>query len=393
MIDPHRTGAYISRLRKDKDWTQLDLAEKLHVTHQAVSRWEKGETFPDIALLPQVATLFGISVDDLLNGEPTPRPFGRHTTAGNVIEALAQGRTQEVARMVQEDPEDVEAVIEAAPLARPSVMNQVARDMKGIKLTLKQVSELAPFVDSEVLEEMLIGSDDGGPINGEMVVNLAPFLHQSAVDRLVARLADGEFDLHLFGELAPFVSKEALDGLVKRVEDGEIPVDALSELAPFLSQESLDRLVEKAGEGPVGMGAIGELAPFLSQKALRRLVERAAEGEIEADAVVELAPFLDQETLNGLVERVGEGKLDARYLGELAPFLGQPALDRLVERIGEGQVDARHLEELAPFLSQAGLKRLIGYVAEGQLDADVIVSLAPFLDKQTLADLIRGARK
>jgi transcriptional regulator with XRE-family HTH domain len=71
MIDSRITGAYISRLRRDKDWTQLDLADQLNVTHQAVSRWEKGDSFPDIAVLARMAALFGISVDDLLNGGPT----------------------------------------------------------------------------------------------------------------------------------------------------------------------------------------------------------------------------------------------------------------------------------------------------------------------------------
>ena len=37
MINPLKTGAYIARLRKKRDWTQVELADKLHVTHQAVT--------------------------------------------------------------------------------------------------------------------------------------------------------------------------------------------------------------------------------------------------------------------------------------------------------------------------------------------------------------------
>ncbi len=46
MIDSHKTGALIAKLRREKDWTQLELAEQLHVTPQAVSRSGDGRLLP-----------------------------------------------------------------------------------------------------------------------------------------------------------------------------------------------------------------------------------------------------------------------------------------------------------------------------------------------------------
>lgn len=56
----------ISELRKARSLTQEKLGEQLGVTSQAVSRWEKGETMPDIMLLPQLCQILGISIDALL---------------------------------------------------------------------------------------------------------------------------------------------------------------------------------------------------------------------------------------------------------------------------------------------------------------------------------------
>ena len=56
----------IKMLRKQKDLTQEQLAEYMTVSPQAVSRWETGATCPDIYALPQLADLFGITVDELL---------------------------------------------------------------------------------------------------------------------------------------------------------------------------------------------------------------------------------------------------------------------------------------------------------------------------------------
>ncbi|MBR3553963.1 MAG: helix-turn-helix transcriptional regulator [Clostridia bacterium] len=56
----------IRRLRKQRDLTQEALAEFLGVSFQAVSKWERGESCPDIALLPTIAAFFSVSVDELL---------------------------------------------------------------------------------------------------------------------------------------------------------------------------------------------------------------------------------------------------------------------------------------------------------------------------------------
>src|SRR5690349_20184182 len=112
MIDPHRTGAVISRLRRDRDWTQVELAERLHVTHQAVSRWETGESFPDLVVLHSLAQLFGVGVDTLLDrsGASAPDPasaIDRPRAAGAVLAELAQGHPERVAQMIREGQADL----------------------------------------------------------------------------------------------------------------------------------------------------------------------------------------------------------------------------------------------------------------------------------------------
>ena len=56
----------IVELRKEKGFTQQDLANKLHITDKAVSKWENGTALPDITLVPQIANFFGVSADELL---------------------------------------------------------------------------------------------------------------------------------------------------------------------------------------------------------------------------------------------------------------------------------------------------------------------------------------
>ena len=60
-----RIGANIAAFRREKGITQAELAEKLNYTDKAVSKWERGESIPDVTTLVQVAELFSVSLDEL----------------------------------------------------------------------------------------------------------------------------------------------------------------------------------------------------------------------------------------------------------------------------------------------------------------------------------------
>ena len=60
----------IARLRREKGLTQEDLANYIGVSKASVSKWETGQSYPDITFLPQLATLFNISIDELMGYEP-----------------------------------------------------------------------------------------------------------------------------------------------------------------------------------------------------------------------------------------------------------------------------------------------------------------------------------
>lgn len=71
-MDASYIGKKISESRKQKGMTQKDLAKLLNITDKAVSKWERGLNFPDIALLEQLAAVLQISVAELLGIEDTP---------------------------------------------------------------------------------------------------------------------------------------------------------------------------------------------------------------------------------------------------------------------------------------------------------------------------------
>lgn len=68
-MDQIKIGKFIAERRKNKGFTQMQLAQELGITDRAVSKWENGKALPDASLMLQLCELLGISVTDLLCGE------------------------------------------------------------------------------------------------------------------------------------------------------------------------------------------------------------------------------------------------------------------------------------------------------------------------------------
>ncbi len=67
-MDNLKFGSFIAELRKEKNMTQKELADRLHVTDKAVSKWETGKGFPDLKLMEPLAEELGVSLVELLQG-------------------------------------------------------------------------------------------------------------------------------------------------------------------------------------------------------------------------------------------------------------------------------------------------------------------------------------
>ncbi len=81
-------GKQIAILRKQKSLTQNELGERLGVSFQAVSKWERGETLPDTALLPQLANILETSIDNILTGRERADKFRSRVSIAQVREAI-----------------------------------------------------------------------------------------------------------------------------------------------------------------------------------------------------------------------------------------------------------------------------------------------------------------
>lgn len=95
-IDKEAFSAFLAQQRREKGWTQKDLAERLYVSDKAVSKWERGLSLPDISLLIPLADCLGVGVSELLEGKRLENPQEAEDVEKLVKKALS---------LTEEDPE------------------------------------------------------------------------------------------------------------------------------------------------------------------------------------------------------------------------------------------------------------------------------------------------
>lgn len=139
MFDMKKIGKKISILRKEANMTQMELADRMGISFQAVSNWERGNSMPDISKLPELAEIFGTTVDALL-GEKSA-----------LVEAAINDNLEECMLNQSTSTEDVGAVL---PLLKPDQVNTIVANAD--KLNWEAIREMLPYMDEDDVKELTI---------------------------------------------------------------------------------------------------------------------------------------------------------------------------------------------------------------------------------------------
>lgn len=289
MFDTMKVAGKIREARISQNMTQMNLADAMEVSYQAVSNWERGNSMPDISKLKQLSQILNISLDELLMTDSAK-------TLNRIINKEERENAMENT-FNAEDAITLEEIQDIAPLLPPDDMEKLVDDsieQQGKEeLNLSSIVGLAPFLDKEYLGKLVQRAHIDSL---RELAGLAPFLNKETLDSLVLS-TDPQKDMHGIISLAPFLGKPTLDKLVQKM----LPLNSLRELAglgPFLSKETLDSLVLSA-DPQKDMHGIVSLAPFLQKETLDKISETATEKGI---LIAGLCPFLSQESLQKIAE-------------------------------------------------------------------------------------------
>ncbi|OGO87982.1 MAG: hypothetical protein A2Y15_03150 [Clostridiales bacterium GWF2_36_10] len=191
MFNTKKFGGYISRLRKKADMTQSELAEKLNLSRQAISKYEVGDSFPDISILILISNVFNIMLDELINsGEPTKGEV-------DIINSIAQ-KTDEPETI------NVSDIINLAPLLKPSILNRMAQGLGKQGIDISNIVTLAEYLSNDSVLKLLENATFD-TINDEFLEKLIPFLDDTSKSIILEKVINGELGWHLIKTMLPYI--------------------------------------------------------------------------------------------------------------------------------------------------------------------------------------------
>ena len=230
MIDNRAVGKTIATLRQNRNMTQQQLAATLNVSHQAVSKWENGAALPDVQTLVDLTRLFGITMEQLLNGEiPEERATEKSPleepiqNIGNFVSGLVNGIFQ------PRKPEN----------ANPEAEDDGAEDAVPVE------DETVNEEKEETVEEA--AEPEKEPLDLKHLIQMAPFMSKGALDAMLLEHRE-ELTTSDIARFAPFISRECLEKLIQNPET-EITWETLQRVAPFLKREMVDKLTKACAKG------------------------------------------------------------------------------------------------------------------------------------------------
>ena len=162
MFDMIETGKRLSKFRRNANLTQMEVAEKLGISFQAVSFWERGKTMPDLSNLVRIAEIYNVSIDEILNNErqiSAIKNFIHNDEAGDLLEIISIMKPQDIIRAIENSQIKVdrfEQIISAAPYLEEEVLSKLAYANANNVESFSQICNIACYINKHTLEYLVL---------------------------------------------------------------------------------------------------------------------------------------------------------------------------------------------------------------------------------------------
>ncbi|MBR5231758.1 MAG: helix-turn-helix transcriptional regulator [Clostridia bacterium] len=316
MFDMQKIGASIASLRRKAGLTQAELAERLGISYQAVSSWERGATMPDISKLKELSRALGTTVDALLDGETeeaepmvvedmectSETAKTDEIDLADAVKRLISGVAQKVETFTDKLSGNV--IVNGKPVKRVGwncyrMEISDSENEQGTKhrLSAEAVEALASGMDQEMLEDVLVDAinDD----DEEVVEEIACYLEPETIDSALLRV-EGAMSTEMVEELAMVMSDQTLSAYLLNAfnEEDEEMAEAC---AVHISNEGMQEALS-AFEGVLSTEIVETIVDYASSETLDLIIEKA---DIDDEDVLEaLSGHLSREQMRTLLDRL-----------------------------------------------------------------------------------------
>lgn len=214
VFDINKFKSNLARLRKKEDMTQSELADSLNLTRQAISRYENGDSFPDISILLAICKVFDVSIDDLIGIKTSSEK--------DILTQVLEGREIQL-----NNSSDMEGLIHLAPILKPSILENAVKGFQKEGIHIESIVKLVEYINDESLYHMLKNADYTSPSN-EVLKILLPHMDDESKWTVFEKILEGKVDYHFLEEFIPACKWIDISLVEAAVIEGVLDVEALA---------------------------------------------------------------------------------------------------------------------------------------------------------------------
>lgn len=386
-IDNRVVGATITRLRMSAGMTQQQLAAGLNVSHQAVSKWEKGAALPDIQTLLSLTQMFGVTIEQLLSGNlPNDEPEEDVAEEANDEEPLygepvfKDEEPSSIEKWIRGAIPDIQKAAGSAYRAvvdfgenlgtqiSDAINRSTQKDTKGSDNDAERKHEeleakrQALETRRDALEQALDALRDAHDN-----IDDAEAHTDSMEDEMEERLDEMEDELDQLEAELDELEDEEYEEDEEDEEDVDINVDIEDVRDDAAPSDEAQTTVSDANNGlnNLTIDQVIQMAPFMTRAALDEIAYSLLKDNANFSQLIRLAPFLSRDTLNSIAEGLLSTPANRKNIGSLAPFLGSDQLYRLLLN-NLDCLDWKLMKRVAPFLKRSMVDSLMSYLSTGR---------------------------
>lgn len=235
----------IKSLRKKNGMTQQDLANSLFVTHQAISKWERGESYPDISLIPELARLFDVPISFLweepvdLNKENYLNQL-TNLSRDSISDLLIQGVLTELekSKTIQDKFESFDFFTILNHEQKEQVMLAIIAIPDSEMIIEEFYFYLPANLKEKIVTELL---KKEGFIALEALI---PMMSKAIKSKVLENILSRNNSLFL-GELLPFLDQHQKQIVVEAIMKQQVDILILDNYLPFFTKEQRKLLLEE----------------------------------------------------------------------------------------------------------------------------------------------------
>lgn len=226
MFDVKKFGANLAKLRKNKDMTQSELSDILNITRQAVSKYENGDSFPDISILLILAETFNVTLDTLINaGEPTK-------SEATVLTHIALGKIKKIPSDIFKQENISNEIINIAPYLKASTLDIIANKLAIHGINISKVVALAEYMNDKSVVNLLRNATFE-QLDEEVFEKFIPFLDSDSKEIIFEKILNGELNYNLISIILPY-AEYLISQIEAAVIDGALDKRALKIISDYV---------------------------------------------------------------------------------------------------------------------------------------------------------------